>query len=115
MLGAASWRPLLPGHQDRSHSLFVDHATLARCLGLQARHHVALVAGDAELCAQWHCPEVLTVVVRAVEDRGVGGVAAAPVGGIASDGVRAVSYTHLRAHETDSYLVCRLLLEKKKQ
>src|SRR5665647_3740745 len=27
-------------------------------------------------------------------------------------GFRAVSYTHLRAHETDSYLVCRLLLEK---
>ena len=24
----------------------------------------------------------------------------------------AVSYTHLRAHETDSHLVCRLLLEK---
>src|SRR5664279_6481828 len=27
-------------------------------------------------------------------------------------GVSSVSYTHLRAHETDSYLVCRLLLEK---
>src|SRR5664279_5616290 len=27
-------------------------------------------------------------------------------------GVTPVSYTHLRAHETDSYLVCRLLLEK---
>ena len=27
--------------------------------------------------------------------------------------IRSVSYTHLRAHETDSYLVCRLLLEKK--
>src|SRR5665647_996065 len=27
--------------------------------------------------------------------------------------VMPVSYTHLRAHETDSYLVCRLLLEKK--
>src|SRR5664279_3350051 len=26
-------------------------------------------------------------------------------------GVEPVSYTHLRAHETDSYLVCRLLLE----
>src|SRR5680860_361110 len=26
---------------------------------------------------------------------------------------RAVSYTHLRAHETDSYLVCRLLLATK--
>eukprot|EP01016_Furgasonia_blochmanni_P050178 TRINITY_DN770_c0_g1_i3.p2 TRINITY_DN770_c0_g1~~TRINITY_DN770_c0_g1_i3.p2 ORF type:complete len:117 (-),score=2.77 TRINITY_DN770_c0_g1_i3:14-364(-) len=29
--------------------------------------------------------------------------------------VKTVSYTHLRAHETDSYLVCRLLLEKKKK
>ena len=28
--------------------------------------------------------------------------------------INPVSYTHLRAHETDSYLVCRLLLEKKK-
>src|SRR5664279_5417787 len=28
-------------------------------------------------------------------------------------GLFPVSYTHLRAHETDSYLVCRLLLEKK--
>ena len=27
----------------------------------------------------------------------------------------AVSYTHLRAHETSQDLVCRLLLEKKKQ
>src|SRR5665647_2475379 len=26
-----------------------------------------------------------------------------------------VYFTHLRAHETDSYLVCRLLLEKKKK
>src|SRR5665647_3416976 len=26
-------------------------------------------------------------------------------------GAKPVSYTHLRAHETDSYLVCRLLLE----
>ena len=29
--------------------------------------------------------------------------------------LRAVSYTHLRAHETLRYLVCRLLLEKKKK
>src|SRR5664279_500164 len=27
-----------------------------------------------------------------------------------SDTLFSVSYTHLRAHETDSYLVCRLLL-----
>src|SRR5660397_267599 len=32
-----------------------------------------------------------------------------------SDGLRAVSYTHLRAHETKANLVCRLLLEKKKK
>ena len=31
------------------------------------------------------------------------------------DMIAPVSYTHLRAHETDSYLVCRLLLEKKKK
>ena len=30
------------------------------------------------------------------------------------DSVGAVSYTHLRAHETVLDLVCRLLLEKKK-
>src|SRR5664279_5804793 len=29
-------------------------------------------------------------------------------------GLKPVSYTHLRAHETDSYLVCRLLLAKNK-
>src|SRR5665254_29070 len=28
---------------------------------------------------------------------------------------KAVSYTHLRAHETPEHLVCRLLLEKKKK
>eukprot|EP00658_Telonema_sp_P-2_P045838 TRINITY_DN33858_c0_g1_i1.p1 TRINITY_DN33858_c0_g1~~TRINITY_DN33858_c0_g1_i1.p1 ORF type:complete len:118 (-),score=34.35 TRINITY_DN33858_c0_g1_i1:28-381(-) len=30
-------------------------------------------------------------------------------------GGEAVSYTHLRAHETPEHLVCRLLLEKKKK
>ena len=33
----------------------------------------------------------------------------------AADGSSAVSYTHLRAHETVLDLVCRLLLEKKKR
>ena len=31
------------------------------------------------------------------------------------DAIDAVSYTHLRAHETGRNLVCRLLLEKKKK
>src|SRR5660397_54778 len=34
--------------------------------------------------------------------------------GMVLDGSKAVSYTHLRAHETKANLVCRLLLEKKK-
>ena len=33
----------------------------------------------------------------------------------AQSGAEAVSYTHLRAHETVLDLVCRLLLEKKKK
>ena len=35
-------------------------------------------------------------------------------GGVALTSLDAVSYTHLRAHETVLDLVCRLLLEKKK-
>src|SRR5450756_390057 len=35
--------------------------------------------------------------------------------GIDAAGMSAVSYTHLRAHETRHDLVCRLLLEKKKK
>ena len=36
-------------------------------------------------------------------------------GGVERPGIPAVSYTHLRAHETVLDLVCRLLLEKKKR
>ena len=42
----------------------------------------------------------------------VGGGLGAGVGAAAGAGVGAVSYTHLRAHETRGNLVCRLLLEK---
>eukprot|EP00658_Telonema_sp_P-2_P058668 TRINITY_DN47188_c0_g1_i1.p1 TRINITY_DN47188_c0_g1~~TRINITY_DN47188_c0_g1_i1.p1 ORF type:complete len:109 (-),score=19.56 TRINITY_DN47188_c0_g1_i1:79-405(-) len=45
---------------------------------------------------------------EAVEAADVPVVPTATVGG-------AVSYTHLRAHETPEHLVCRLLLEKKKK
>ena len=46
-------------------------------------------------------------------DGSVGGIARRLRAG-SGDGVFAVSYTHLRAHETVLDLVCRLLLEKKK-
>eukprot|EP00658_Telonema_sp_P-2_P024658 TRINITY_DN19916_c0_g1_i2.p1 TRINITY_DN19916_c0_g1~~TRINITY_DN19916_c0_g1_i2.p1 ORF type:complete len:157 (+),score=37.79 TRINITY_DN19916_c0_g1_i2:226-696(+) len=52
---------------------------------------------------------------------GLEGVKARFVGSVGSGytvgflaGIAAVSYTHLRAHETPEHLVCRLLLEKKK-
>src|SRR5665647_1757564 len=51
-------------------------------------------------------------VLRAVPRRPDAAVADHPCrGGTDYPGSGAVSYTHLRAHETDSYLVCRLLLE----
>mgnify|MGYP003381538920 CR=1 FL=1 len=53
--------------------------------------------------------ESRTLRIFFLEDKVVGGVR--EVVGI---GLRPVSYTHLRAHETVLDLVCRLLLEKKK-
>src|SRR5674536_390474 len=48
-----------------------------------------------------------------------GAVAGADLGQVlaerhVADPMESVSYTHLRAHETPEHLVCRLLLEKKK-
>ena len=46
---------------------------------------------------------------------GINGQAMTDLGLGSEIAITSVSYTHLRAHETDSYLVCRLLLEKKKK
>src|SRR5664279_2121636 len=48
-----------------------------------------------------------TMATAANQPRGDRGCGCGAVGA----GGGAVSYTHLRAHEPDSYLVCRLLLE----
>src|SRR5450756_2676189 len=59
-------------------------------------------------------PEIATVSAAAVQhnfDIATGNI----LGGIAIQTLVPVSYTHLRAHETRHDLVCRLLLEKKKQ
>ena len=50
-------------------------------------------------------------VVRRVAD---GILEATVIGSFTEIGPMAVSYTHLRAHETVLDLVCRLLLDKKK-
>src|SRR5665647_3961195 len=66
-------------------------------------------AGDADV-GQDRAEQGPVVAVSAGDDRGER--AATPVdGGVDLRGQPApgaVSYTHLRAHETDSYLVCRL-------
>ena len=56
---------------------------------------------------------------KAVDADRAAGKKLGPLAGLpvaVKDGIctKAVSYTHLRAHETLRYLVCRLLLEKKK-
>ena len=57
---------------------------------------------------------VLAVVVEWITDRGFARVHAHAQYPLTTfGGLLAVSYTHLRAHETVLDLVCRLLLEKK--
>ena len=57
------------------------------------------------------------LVARALRDKGIDNVFTLSGGfcNPALEGFMAVSYTHLRAHETTLHLVCRLLLEKKKR
>src|SRR5665647_1004115 len=47
---------------------------------------------------------------RKGENKPIGRVQAYRILNSAAEHIGPVSYTHLRAHETDSYLVCRLLL-----
>src|SRR5680860_1709563 len=62
---------------------------------------------SAEICNTCkHCSVLLAILDTSAKSRTSPFFAAR---------TRPVSYTHLRAHETDSYLVCRLLLEKKKK
>eukprot|EP00658_Telonema_sp_P-2_P024630 TRINITY_DN19903_c0_g1_i1.p1 TRINITY_DN19903_c0_g1~~TRINITY_DN19903_c0_g1_i1.p1 ORF type:complete len:124 (-),score=17.76 TRINITY_DN19903_c0_g1_i1:12-383(-) len=66
-----------------------------------------------------HTLDSMVCLVVAVEVQRHHHVQNVPVGdtllGAVHSGTIAVSYTHLRAHETPEHLVCRLLLEKKKK
>ena len=68
----------------------------------QEQRHAVLHAGDLQQLDDARCHRE----VDALQDVGRGDAAA--------DHVDAVSYTHLRAHETVLDLVCRLLLETQK-
>ena len=58
--------------------------------------------------------EFIDVSAKTIEDAIAKGVAELSIDGRELVETKAVSYTHLRAHETCADLVCRLLLEKKK-
>eukprot|EP00658_Telonema_sp_P-2_P052323 TRINITY_DN4052_c0_g1_i6.p1 TRINITY_DN4052_c0_g1~~TRINITY_DN4052_c0_g1_i6.p1 ORF type:complete len:113 (-),score=2.07 TRINITY_DN4052_c0_g1_i6:61-399(-) len=60
-----------------------------------------------------HANTTMTVIIAKVLSGGGAWMFEIQVDTVA--GVRSVSYTHLRAHETPEHLVCRLLLEKKKK
>src|SRR5664280_2991272 len=74
---------------------------------LRRRRHQAGPAPPAE------APADTVPALRARKSRMIASVAVAPIRVTPSS--MTVSYTHLRAHETVLDLVCRLLLEKKKQ
>src|SRR5680860_43282 len=59
---------------------------------------------------QVQCPKPTEIVISGIDKQKVGQVAAEIRRYRPPEPYKAVSYTHLRAHETDSYLVCRLLL-----
>src|SRR5665647_193988 len=93
-------------------------------LGDRVEHVVG--SGDLAVPCRPRLKPGAGVVGSDIDDQGVGPVRdlfqmlaeaeeAAPfnkLGHAQRQDVTPVSYTHLRAHETDSYLVCRLLLEK---
>ena len=58
--------------------------------------------------------ETTAIVAKAVEAKQKLGFDIVHIRRGSREGFKAVSYTHLRAHETVLDLVCRLLLEKKK-
>src|SRR5665647_3831346 len=80
--------------------LTLTHSCTPRCRGSAA----SSVPGRSRWCMRWPMPSPRTSICWS-----------RPAPAPASRWPISVSYTHLRAHETDSYLVCRLLLEKKKE
>src|SRR5450759_2265652 len=109
------------GEYDRSEP---DPEFLAACVYIEEPHRPVHIAGEDNEKGQRHVEEVAVDVLNHEWEEFFAAIARA---GLAHGAVRrvgpealvvrspiAVSYTHLRAHETRHDLVCRLLLEKKK-
>src|SRR5450756_2741578 len=87
----------------------VDMIAVAKALGDETRARIVGVLGVRALCV-CEVKAALNLSQATVSDH----VRVLLDAGLLSTS-RAVSYTHLRAHETRHDLVCRLLLEKKKK
>ena len=72
---------------------------------------IGIMAPEEKQVNELHSGEVgyLAASIKSVADARVGDTIT-----LFNSPAKAVSYTHLRAHETPEHLVCRLLLEKKK-
>src|SRR5665647_1604680 len=97
-----SIRPCCPDHERPPRE--AQHSALRRLHG-ERRLRVWLQPRVAHReGTEVRCAELREEVVHGRDSMaGLTSLALRPCG--------SVSYTHLRAHETDSYLVCRLLLE----
>ena len=92
---------------DRYTLDFQDDRYMSRLQGEELKHKICELRDSAEKI-------VLDWLIDTFEEQGYSLESCNNYEGTVSCDMRseAVSYTHLRAHETDSYLVCRLLLEK---
>src|SRR5665213_3731959 len=71
-------------------------------------------ATDGGCCPSEHSLKFLFSLLRRQRLFPRSVICGANLGSHVSNNIEAVSYTHLRAHETGRNLVCRLLLDKKK-
>ena len=79
-----------------------------------ARFVFSVEDGAVDVLPEHRSPEAFVAYRRLRDRRPVVGMTTFP-NTVLLRGPLTVSYTHLRAHETPEHLVCRLLLEKKKQ
>ena len=91
-----------------------NNCSASRTLNVDIRGVEAIINGASSYC-QTEAIQTYTGTPVGGTWGGVANASGEVNPGALSIGMHAVSYTHLRAHETGRNLVCRLLLEKKKK
>ena len=94
---------------DFSFIIFTDHDVSEDYIGQLAVKRTGASTGEMQF---YTSGDTLRMLINESGNVGIG--TNNPTETLFVNGVTSVSYTHLRAHETSLHLVCRLLLEKKK-